>query len=414
MPANAGSHRRRLSGGGDAPVCSSAADNAEEYGYADDGHRRLADTDHADDDHADDDRANANLPECADHSQEIKLTWECLFVLMIVLSAIFELLKDTLLKKASSELHSAIHHMFAELTALGFVSLCLFMFATASWIHTVSIDVFGEENEYEVQHLFELVHMGLFVVVIAFLLFICYTMVFLHRLRETNFFGELLTSDAHKIFANFAHAKAKAKAKADPANVMATHAAFIGRARKFVEYLTLRQRFLTESGMPAFFDFAHYLQLGVAEFVDALVEIDPKTWGLVWVAHLPMWIVWYVTAPLLLLLPPRRRSRATGRRPGLATTNTNTTTTTTTTHYLTPPLSGTASTPPTGLSWASPSSPPSRSWSSWKSSPCRSTGPSFATPLRRSRATGRRPRLATRKTTSRRGSRRSPRATATI
>ena len=44
-----------------------------------------------------------------------------------------------------------------------------------------------------------------------------------------------------------------------------------------VWYLCVRERFIAQAGLPKHFNFAHYLRLAAAHFINELVEIDPPT-----------------------------------------------------------------------------------------------------------------------------------------
>ena len=276
-------HRRALE-----KVDSAAGSNSSSGSGADDA---SASGEHEEEEEGEDDTEEGEdwLEEEEGESNEftdetVQVTIEVLIVALVLLSIGFEVGKERLVEMTPPELRMPVQHMFGELTVLGFVSLVLFCLEQAHWLEELSEYLF--EDEETLEGLLESVHMFLFFLLLLFLGSICYTLRYLQSLRASLHYGEQLVHDAPRILAAYG----STRARGDDGALCAT-------LRPVVTYLATRAHFVARV-TPEFthFDFAFYLRAGTAEFVNLIVEVTPKTWLILFVLHLPLWLAWVIGA----------------------------------------------------------------------------------------------------------------------
>ena len=67
-----------------------------------------------------------------------------IIVLLIVLTIIFEIMKEFIVEIASKNLRPIIESLFGEMTVLGFLSIITFLVTKFGYIQTLSAKLFGE------------------------------------------------------------------------------------------------------------------------------------------------------------------------------------------------------------------------------------------------------------------------------
>ena len=93
---------------------------------------------------------------------------------LIIISSIFELLKDKLVESVSENMEKVVDVLFSELTVLGFLSLMTFVIGRIGVLEKLSAFAFKdvvdpEEGKYVLGELLETVHFDLFLVMVIFI-----------------------------------------------------------------------------------------------------------------------------------------------------------------------------------------------------------------------------------------------------
>lgn len=97
----------------------------------------------------------------------LSATVVCIILLLIYLTIGFEVLEESVHKNSNTETMPIINAMFAEMTTLGFLSMCTFITSQFSFVTILSEKIFGESGK--LLEIFELIHYILFFVMICFM-----------------------------------------------------------------------------------------------------------------------------------------------------------------------------------------------------------------------------------------------------
>ena len=94
-------------------------------------------------------------------------------VLALVLVTIaFDFCKEWLLDVSLHEMKPVVHQLFAEMSVLGFISLCSFASIQSGWLELLSIEMFGDtvHGAEQLLHLLEIVHYTIFMIMVVFII----------------------------------------------------------------------------------------------------------------------------------------------------------------------------------------------------------------------------------------------------
>lgn len=87
---------------------------------------------------------------------------------IVVITVVFEKLKEMMFELADSSTKPIFLALFGEMTVLGFIGLVLFILGQAGLVETISEQILGEKEA--LQEEVELIHMGLFLVMVLFIM----------------------------------------------------------------------------------------------------------------------------------------------------------------------------------------------------------------------------------------------------
>ena len=277
--------------------------------------------------------------EAPDHEEHVSLIarhgiskdgniWKIQWMLLMVLSlmgatVLFEMFKE-LLERTFHHYEMVLHHMWSELTVLGFLSLCTFVMIKGEILQAISLVAFNHPH-YLVE-MFESLHFMLFFVLIGFLFIVIWLLIALAQVNKQQRAFE----DALSFYRNVAGTGGltlanalglKGKSKVDPdvvemelatgaaiveseleaAEEVVDHRSWIGRmralmdpcdsvgwelryAQKLVEYQRLRHRFIMapanfgRDSLPASFDFSNYSLHCVQDQLSDIIQLGPTVW----------------------------------------------------------------------------------------------------------------------------------------
>ena len=91
-------------------------------------------------------------------------------LLLIVLTLIFEYVKESIEESADRNMGPIIQGLFGELTVLGFLSMVTFCVTKMGVFDTLGAHLFGEGEEEELLEIFESVHFMLFFIMVFFVI----------------------------------------------------------------------------------------------------------------------------------------------------------------------------------------------------------------------------------------------------
>jgi Ca2+-binding EF-hand superfamily protein len=235
--------------------------------------------------------ANGSAAEAAASSRATVVTLVTLTALVAV-SILFESLTE-LLRESADELNMPfVSSVFSELTTLGFIGLLLFVVSQLDVLPHVSLAYLGEPEK--LQETIEELHMGLFFIIIIFLVLCCALLRLGIRAQKEWREFECGATDLPSVVAEFVVATEPPRSWHHALSLSRWRRA--SRAWREIVYVSLRQRFLDfRSNHPnpvvarrlakAFqlnpeipFPFNEYLSIISGEVMARLIEIDWKTW----------------------------------------------------------------------------------------------------------------------------------------
>jgi hypothetical protein len=91
-------------------------------------------------------------------------------IFLIVLTILFEYVKEFIEEAADRNMKPVIQGLFGELTVLGFLSMVTFLMTKMGWFSAASEFLFGEADEEELFETFEFVHYMLFFIMVFFVI----------------------------------------------------------------------------------------------------------------------------------------------------------------------------------------------------------------------------------------------------
>jgi len=228
---------------------------------------------------------------------------------LIIISSIFELLKDKLVESVSENMEKVVDVLFSELTVLGFLSLMTFVIGRIGVLEKLSAFAFKdvvdpEEGKYVLGELLETVHFDLFLVMVIFI-FQTVLLIGLGEQTEKEWKHlDQLFLDAQKL--------------EEQRNILQENTSVrwwnfevrkkIDFALRFFEHNSIRKEFIigrdllppfeqrnvTEQ-LPLDFDYSQYLSLCMCNFMAELIEMSVKTWLVLEIFLVVFYILMYET-----------------------------------------------------------------------------------------------------------------------
>lgn len=185
-----------------------------------------------------------------------------------------------------------INTVFSELTTLGFIGLLLFVITKLNFLSTLSLRYLGEKEK--LQETIEILHMGLFLFIVIFLVLCCTLLKLGVRVQNEWREFERGADDEPSVMSDFCLATEPPATFCDWISLSRTETA--KKSHREIVYLALRRRFVDfRSNHPdpeqakllerefqrnpdARFPFNEYLSIISGEVMARLIEIDPPTW----------------------------------------------------------------------------------------------------------------------------------------
>jgi len=220
----------------------------------------------------------------------------CIFVLitiLIVMSTLFEVVKDWINEGTSEKMKPVVEVLFSEMTVLGFLSLVTFCISKMGVLSDISQAVFYdvEDGGGWLEELLESVHYDLFLVMV---LFIAQTLALI-RLGTQS---EKEWSDMDKTFADFKALeqqrqilKAVLSLEQYPQWWQFEERKRIQKAYALFEHGSLKKEFLRgrrvntpfevhdeDKHLPPTFDYSEYLTICLSKFMANIIEMSIHTW----------------------------------------------------------------------------------------------------------------------------------------
>jgi len=235
----------------------------------------------------------------------------CLITVLIILSSIFEYMKEKLQESVSENMERVVEVLFSEMTVLGFLSLMTFVIGKVGLLELISEHIFADKEDGRglLGELLEDVHFDLFLVMV---IFIAQTVMLIMLGEQTeerwkhfdHIFLKKEEIEKYRVYLRDAFTGRNPVSKWD----------FKGQqelefALELFEHNSLKAEFLIgRDVMPPFeisdqakhlqkdFDYGGYLSLRLSQFMATLIEMSPKTWLLMEFFLIFFWVIMYTTA----------------------------------------------------------------------------------------------------------------------
>lgn len=185
-----------------------------------------------------------------------------------------------------------VNTVFSELTTLGFIGLLLFVITKLDFLSILSLRYLGEKEK--LQETIEILHMGLFLFIVIFLVLCCTLLKLGVRVQNEWREFERGAEDEPSVISDFCLATEPPATFCERISLSRAEAA--KKSHREIVYLALRRRFVDfRSNHPdpeqakllerefqrnpdARFPFNEYLSIISGEVMARLIEIDPPTW----------------------------------------------------------------------------------------------------------------------------------------
>ncbi|TMW59976.1 hypothetical protein Poli38472_000018 [Pythium oligandrum] len=212
--------------------------------------------------------------------------------ILVVISILFEMFTEILRESADDMNMPFINTIFSELTTLGFIGLLLFVITKLDVLPTLSLNYLGEAGK--LQETIEVLHMGLFLFIIIFLVLCCGLLKFGTFVQSEWREFERSSEDIPAVVSEYVLATEPPRSWREKLSISRILSA--RKCKREMVYLSLRRRFCDyRSNHPhpetalrlakefqrnpgARFPFNEYLSIISGEVMARLIEIDLPTW----------------------------------------------------------------------------------------------------------------------------------------
>ena len=224
----------------------------------------------------------------------------CIVLVLILLTILFECIKEYLEESASASMLPIIEKLFGEMTVLGFLSIFTFCVTQAGFFSVLSVRIYGESNE--LQETFEGVHYTIFFIMIFFVVQVLILEKEAEQIEQEwfEFDREARESDGRwtERAASYRQYSGRSTWRPSFANLLpALRNKKAESKHDQLWFKALREEFLIDRGLePPFepsaepleddFNFARYLGMCLGHSLAKVVEIKPFMWALFAIATL--------------------------------------------------------------------------------------------------------------------------------
>lgn len=185
----------------------------------------------------------------------------CIVLFLIILTIIFEVLKEHIEEHADRNMKPIIQKLFGEMTVLGFLSVVTFIITKSGFFESLSIAIFGEEDE--MLEIFEFIHFTLFFVMIFFVLQV---LLLVQQAMQTE-------KNWNKMERYVMHPESEHGGRDDNEYTM-----FAALRQEFLADRDFEPPFHPKGNLKEDFNFGHYLGICLGVSLTHVVEVKANTW----------------------------------------------------------------------------------------------------------------------------------------
>jgi len=210
-----------------------------------------------------------------------------ILLFLITCTIVFDKMKDLIIKHSEGVLQPVSSMLFEELSVLGFLALITFFLQQEQVFKVIGKDslVTGKDYSHELEHLFEIVHMMLFLVMVMYLAQVL-ALIFMGRMAVAKW------SLGHSAYKNQEQFMEELHALECKTGITAFERMRRSKLRYIREYITMKMQFISPNtfgnvvSAPSRFNLQDYLSRRLGKTIAKVVELPPHTWLLLFMSAL--------------------------------------------------------------------------------------------------------------------------------